>query len=369
MPVTPNDILTENTAIRLAGDDAIVCETDGASIVLGNDAMVIIAERGNSLHVSSVWNSRRFHLHGPLVEDVAVRLFGHQPTSPQISWAGQRDVRPIHLLTRLPAGCLYLGLGKPARGHYTNEVLVSAELTIDPELTDELLDHVRPPTEPDTLPDQTWLANIQANPTIALKQFVEGWVPETDEDLGEFALSGWTVPEPLAAFYRLVRYRPALLGRQNFLRRPEEWRLARDGLIDFGHENQGGFTWLFDPSDADPVVWIDQDDYGLRPEHERMSGFLLKFAVYETMMNANYMALSTELEAEHVEMVAARLTPVPWKPWRWPNDSTHFFVAPGMIAEVTDSGHGKFSMWIGAAHRSVLRPLRGLEIPWTRFDG
>ncbi|MEU7755617.1 hypothetical protein [Micromonospora sp. NPDC049171] len=369
VPLAPNDTLTEHAAIRLAGDDIIVCETHGASVFLGNDAMVIIAERGNGLDVSGVSNSRRFHLHGPLVGAVGVRLFGHPPTSPQWSWAGRRDVRPIHLLTRLPAGCLYLGLGKHEQSHHSNGVMISAELTITPELTGDLLDRVRPPTEPDTLPDQTWLANIQASPTTALNQFVEGWVPETDEDLGEFPSSGWTLPEPLTAFYRLARHRPALLGQQNFLRRPEEWKLAHDGLIDFGHENQGGFIWLFDPSDADPVVWIDQDDYGLRPEHERMSGFLLKFAVYETMMNAHYKALSTELEAEHVEIVTARLTPLPWKPWRWPNDSTRFFVAPGMIAEVTDSGHGKFSMWIGAAHRSVLRPLRGLEIPWTRFEG
>ncbi|MET8043660.1 hypothetical protein ABZU25_22690 [Micromonospora sp. NPDC005215] len=136
--------------------------------------------------------------------------------------------------------------------------------------------------------------------------------------------------------------------------------VERRSLMPIGHENQGGCTWLFDSSDANPVVWIDQDECGLRPEHERMS---------ETLMNAHHMALSTQLEAEHVEIVTAGLTPLPWEPWRWPNDSTRFFVAPGMIAEVTDSWHGRFSMSIGTVHRSVLRPLSGLGIRWMRFDG
>ncbi|MDG4808730.1 hypothetical protein O7634_18450 [Micromonospora sp. WMMD1120] len=369
MPVTPNDIMTESAAIRLAGDDLVVHEADGASVVLGRDASVIIANARDGLDVTGVWSSQEFHLHGPFAEDVGVRLFGHSPTSPRWGRAEQRDVRPIHLLARLPTGCLYLGFGKPAQGHYSDGVLFSAALMIDPELTGDVLDRVRPSTEPAALPDLTWLANVRSAPATALRQFVEGWVPATAEDLGEFAASGWTVPEPLAAFYRLARRRPALLGQQNFLRRPEKWRLAHNGLIEFGHENQGGFVWLFDPSDDDPAVLIDQDDYGLRPEHERMSGFLVKFAVYETMMNAHYLALSNELGAEHVELVTAGLTPVPWEPWRWPNDSTRFFVAPGLIAEVTDSWHGEFSVWIGAAHRSVLRPLGGLGIPWRRFDG
>lgn len=102
-----------------------------------------------------------------------------------------------------------------------------------------------------------------------------------------------------------------------------------------------------------------------------MSGFLLQFALYEAMMNAPYKALRTDLAAEHVDRLTAALTPVPWEPWRWPNDSTHFYVSPGVIAETTDNPwHGNTtSVSVGAVHRSVLRPLGQLGIPWDNFDG
>jgi hypothetical protein len=210
---------------------------------------------------------------------------------------------------------------------------------------------------------------MSASPLEALTQFVEGWIPETCHDLGTFAAAPWEVPGPLAVFYRLARHRPALFGVQNRLRPPHAWREEHGGLIAFGDENQGGFTWLFDPSRPDPDVWIDQDGCELRREHQPLSGFLLQFALYEAMVNAPYNALSTDLAAEHVDTLTAALTPMPWDPWRWPNDSTRFYVAPGVIAETTDRGHGNASVWVGAVHRSVLRPLGRLGIRWTSFDG
>lgn len=117
-------------------------------------------------------------------------------------------------------------------------------------------------------------------------------------------------------------------------------------------------------------VWLDECGHEPRREHQPMSGFLLQFALYETMMNAPYKAWHANLAAEHVKALTAALTPVPWEPWRWPNDSTRFHVAPGLIAETTDnSGHGNTSVTVGAVHRSVLRPLGRLGIPWTGFDG
>lgn len=369
MPVNPNDLLTEDAAIRLAGGNVIGCETDGASVMLGDAATVIIADPLDGLDVSGVRNGRRFHLHGPLADDVGVRLFGYLPDSLEWSWTKGSDARPVHLLTRLPEGCVYLGVGKPAQAGYANGCLTYAALTIEPELAPELLDRVRPPSEPETLPNLDWLAHMTARPLEALTRFVEGWFPETYQDLGELVAAPWNVPEPLAVFYRLARHRPALLGVQNRLRPPHRWRERHDGLIAFGDESQGGFIWLFDPSHPDPEVWIDQDGYELRREHRPMSGFLLQFALYEAMINAPYKALRTDLAAEHVDKLTAALTPVPWEPWRWPNDSTRFYVAPGMIAETTDQRHGNTSAWVGAVHRSVLRPLGQLGIPWTDFDG
>ncbi|MFL6051427.1 MAG: hypothetical protein ACJ72W_00705 [Actinoallomurus sp.] len=91
MPVNPNDLLTEGAATRLAGDNVIGCETDGVSVLLGDAATVIIADLRDGLDVSGVWNGRRFHLHGPLVDDVGVRLFGHPPDSPEWSWTQRSD--------------------------------------------------------------------------------------------------------------------------------------------------------------------------------------------------------------------------------------------------------------------------------------
>ena len=54
---------------------------------------------------------------------------------------------------------------------------------------------------------------------------------------------------------------------------------------------------------------------------------------------------------------------------RWPNESKRFFVAPALIATTTKSIRGGFSVWAGALHRSVLRPLEDLGIPWSGFDG
>lgn len=119
-------------------------------------------------------------------------------------------------------------------------------------------------------------------------------------------------------------------------------------------------------------MWVDQDDHGLRLEHQPMSGFLLQFALYEAIVNAPYHAHSTDLTAEEVEKATAELTLLPWEPWRWPNDSTRFFATHGMIAEVTYNDfakRGDFSMVVGAAHRRVLRPLGTLGIPWSNFDG
>ncbi|MWA02981.1 hypothetical protein F8568_021900 [Actinomadura sp. LD22] len=365
----PDDVLTEGAAIRLAGDNVIGRETVGASVMLGDAATVIIADPLDGLDVSGVWNGSRFHLHGPLVGDVGVRLFGHPPDSPKWSWTRSSDGRPVHLLTRLPEGCVYLGVGRPVQGGYADGCLTFAALTIEPELTLELLDRVRPPSELGTLPNLDWLARMTASPLEALAQFVEGWIPEIDQDLGDFVAAPWDVPEPLAVFYRLARRRPALLGVQNRLRSPRTWEERRDGLIAFGDENQGGFIWLFDPSQPDPEVWIDEDGDGVRREHQPMSGFLLQFALFEAMMNAPYKALHTALAVEHVDKLAAALTPVPWEPWRWPNDSTRFYVAPGVIATTMDQWHGNTSAWVGAVHRSVLRPLRQLGIPWEHFDG
>ncbi|WP_232383166.1 hypothetical protein [Actinomadura violacea] len=162
--------------------------------MLGDAATVIIADPLGGL---GVWNGRRFHLRGPLVDDVGVCLFGHLPDSPEWSWTQRPGARPVHLLTRLPEGCPYLGVGKPAQAGYANGCLTYATLTIEPEPTPELLDRVRPPAEHETLPNLDSLVHMTASPLEALTQFVEGRIPETCQDLGEFVAAPWDVPDRL----------------------------------------------------------------------------------------------------------------------------------------------------------------------------
>lgn len=51
MPVKPKDLFTEGAAVRLAGDNVIGCETDGACVLLG-DAVApgVIAETTDQWH-------------------------------------------------------------------------------------------------------------------------------------------------------------------------------------------------------------------------------------------------------------------------------------------------------------------------------
>ncbi|WP_225844894.1 hypothetical protein [Streptomyces sp. HPF1205] len=56
---------------------------------------------------------------------------------------------------------MYPGIGKPAQARYANGCLAYAALTIEPELTPGLLDRVRPPAAPETLPNLGWLTQIE----------------------------------------------------------------------------------------------------------------------------------------------------------------------------------------------------------------
>ena len=168
----PLELIDEDDAIRLAGADADIHQGSGVVVVLGDDAVVIVSDPQDGLELSGVRSRRDFRLHGPFPYDVGVRFFGHPPTSPHWCWGQHRDVRPFHLFTRLPDGCLYLGVGKPYRGGFDEHALRSADLRIAPELALEVLDRVLPPTEPSELPGLEWLGLVSDAPMLALESFV-----------------------------------------------------------------------------------------------------------------------------------------------------------------------------------------------------
>lgn len=354
MPAKPLDLLDEQDAISLAGPSAIGCESDGVVVALGNAAVVIVADPIDVPGVSGVRSRETFSLHGPFAADVGVRFFGYAPTSPHWSWTQREDPRPIHLLIRLPEGCLYLGVCRPYRGKLDDGLLYEADLWIAPLLSAETLNRVRPFSEPGALPGLEWLPDVTDNPGAALDRFVQDWIPETHRDLGELDAGRWSVPAPLAGYYRLARRRPALLGVQNYIDLPDRWAVRRDGLVSFAHENQGGFTWLFDPRQENPEVWIDGLDNGLVREHTPLSSFLLQFALFETMMNMPYGDYFRKADLDTIARVTGSWSPLPWAPWRWPSDSTRFFVAPGLIATVSQDSSDGTTIMVRAVHRSLV---------------
>ncbi|MEY9934141.1 hypothetical protein ABH926_008805 [Catenulispora sp. GP43] len=358
MSVEPLDLVAEDEAVRLAGAGAATHHGPGVVVVLGGDAVVIVADPQDGLESSGMRSRRDFRLHGPFPYEVGVRFFGHPPTSPHWTWAQRREVRPFHLFTRLPEGCLYLGVGKPFRGGFDEHALHSADLRIAPELSLEVLDRVLPPTQPGELPGLEWLGLVSDAPILALESFVIAWIPQDGSSPEACKLDG--VPAALVEYYRLAQTRPALMGVQNRLLPAAKWTAGRDvGMVEFAHENQGGHLWLMDPSEADPTVWID--DFGhswdMMPEREPLSSFLLQFALFETMMNAPHTVFSQQMETTQARGLTISLTPVPLRPWRWPADPSRLFVAPGLIAQVVDTGDGMCEFWAGALHRSVLRSL------------
>jgi hypothetical protein len=70
-----------------------------------------------------------------------------------------------------------LGEGKPGHGSYNDQQLRSAQLTINPPLTRQVLDRVRPPIMPGRLTGLSWLADVTDDPLTALRRFVDDWVP------------------------------------------------------------------------------------------------------------------------------------------------------------------------------------------------
>jgi hypothetical protein len=93
------------------------------------------------------------------------------------------------------------------------------------------------------------------------------------------------VPAPLVVYYRAALAWPWIVGVQNAVRLPSEMELDADtGLLVFAHESQSVVRWAVDPeAGADQPVWLpDWEDEALR-EREPLSGFLVQFALAETV--------------------------------------------------------------------------------------
>ncbi|MFF0593276.1 hypothetical protein [Streptomyces antibioticus] len=369
MYLTCLDLVDEAEALALAGPGAEVFTVGGAVVAFGAAESVVVADAGDSVTASGVWNSREFRLHGPGPAGLASRI-----------WGADRRPSP-HVFIRLAGTCVYLGTARPVRGEHSDDAFMFCVLSLDSPLDQEVLDRVRPPAPPPALPGLEWLDHVHTDRGRALELFAKGWFPVTGTEETEGAEGGegpvadvpGSVPWALADFYRLAARRPALLGRQNTILpvgglRPDE---SAERLV-FGVENQGCWTWSYPwqpgATDADPTVWFEDDRP--MPEQEPLSGFLLQFLLHEAALTAPYLATSQDVPRDSLPALEDCLRRVPLRPFLSPLAPTDFLVAPGLVADITpDWDETRLQVWIGATHRSALDPLRRLDIPWRTFDG
>ncbi|MFE7561906.1 hypothetical protein [Kitasatospora sp. NPDC057500] len=369
MPLTRSDMVDVSVALDLAGAEYQAFAVGRASVVVGTAATVIISDAVDDPEVGGVWNDQEFRLQGPTPAMAASRLTGRDPftgTEPD-------QALSVHLFVRVDERCVYVGPVRHSRSKWADDELYSCHLRIDPPLNRELLAVVRPPASPPDLPGLGWLDHVGTDPGRALQLFVTGWHPEAEpHPPGEIPRS---IPSALAGFYRLAENRPAMLGGQNRIKPVDQVQPdSSAGYLVFGVENQGGWDWSIpwevDATDTDPTVWIDEADNPV-PEQEPLSGFLLQFSLYEAAMTAPYKAFPEGFPKRLLPMLESCLHRVPLRPFMAPVAPTDFLVGPGIVALVTPrwENDDEVEVWIGAHHRSALRPLGRLDLDWRRFDG
>ncbi|MFE0948406.1 MULTISPECIES: hypothetical protein [Streptomyces] len=360
-----------SVALDLAGTEPDVFDVGRSTVAVGAAAVVIIGDAADDPAAGGVWNDQEFRLRGLTPAVAASRLTGRE------SLAGlEPDLdRPVHLFVRVDGLAVYIGPVRHSRSTWTNGELNSCHLRIEPPLSRELLDTVRPPTAVPLSPGLDWLGSVRTDPGRALESFVTGWFPAQPETRPtDIAIPG-SVPYALADFYRLAEKRPAILGGQNFIQ--PLTRLSTDirgERLVVATENQGcwdwSIPWQLDAASTDPDVWLTEDDAPAR-EEEPLSRFLLQFSLYEASMTAPYQAFLRNLPEQLLSELEACLHRVPLRPFLAPIGPTNFLVAPGLVAHISPelNSSNESDVWIGALHRSALRPLSRLQLPWRRFDG
>ncbi|MFG1859143.1 hypothetical protein ACGFJT_45425 [Actinomadura geliboluensis] len=358
----------DDDPLGLAGPGADMVTACGADVAVGPDGTVIVTEAGDDLEASGVRNRDTFALVGPVPGEVAARFLAGWSSEPWLQ--SGPESQPIHLFVRVREGALYLGTVEQLQSGWGTDpyILEDCVLHIDPPLDVDALDRVRPPsTTPGALPGLEWLDHLDRDRTAALRMFIESWYPAPAEESAPATAA--EIPPALAEFYRLIHGRPHVLGVQNFIRPSADLHLDEDGLLEFGQENQGVFYWALDPAGDDPVVWTIEAPARRQAEHERLSGFLVQFSLHEAVMSSPYIASTDPIPWPIARRLTDTMRRVPLKTWLWSQYETSFYAAPGLIARLGDQGDGQCDIWVGARHRSLLRPLGRIGVPWRSFDG
>jgi hypothetical protein len=352
---------------------------------LGPAATVIIIQAGDRPDGSGVHSFDRVVLREPFPPAVAEAL----------------DPRPddnrVHLgFVRLPEGCLALGrlrIGsaqfRTLDGAGRSMRMEECSLQIVERLSFDVLDRVRPPCFPASLPELEWIKLLPRDPVRALRGFMAGWfadVPPLHDDSGPAKVP---LPAPLLEFYRTVAGRRELLGGFNRIHTPDEVLPygpgeVEDGFVAFGSECQGGWDLVMDPTiDDPPVVYVGLADYPV-VERERLSAFLMQFALADAAIASPFGGFA-RVSGEQLRELVKPLQQVPLYPMRWPADPTYLYVGPGLVVSACldvlpvmrswsmggrlDSDRDSYEVHVGSRHRAALRPIREPGFRWEHFTG
>ncbi|WP_406292190.1 hypothetical protein [Embleya sp. NBC_00896] len=231
------------------------------------------------------------------------------------------------------------------------------------------------------MPGVEWVAHVETDPIRALESFVTGWFPAERPEVGE-GTSGadglGDMPAALTALHRFAGARPALHEFHHPLwTRPERASGPLGDRLVFANENQAGWDWSVPwpphaTDKADPPVWLTFDPRLPDPEtiveEEPLSRFLLQFTLFGASGAAPYQAWTNVVPTERLAPLGDMLRPVPLSPFLPTFTAERFFVAPGLLAQIS-SGEGEATVAFGALRRETLTPLREHPFPWRRFDG
>ncbi|TDD46781.1 hypothetical protein E1286_19780 [Nonomuraea terrae] len=231
------------------------------------------------------------------------------------------------------------------------------------------------------VPGIGWVDHVGTDAIRALEELVLGWFPaEASEPVEEESMADdlADVPEALAAFHRLARVRPVLHRFHDpVLEQPRRATGPLGDRLVFAMWNGASMDWsipwpLEGPSAADPRVWHTEDPDGSDPEtsleEEPLSRFLLQFTLFGAMNAAPYQAWSYCMPTERLDTLWDMLRPVPLNPFMPTYTAEKFFVAPGLLAQIS-SDETEAVVAFAALKRELLTPLGAHGFRWRRFDG
>jgi hypothetical protein len=363
----PWAVVPEPEALSLAGAGARIYRTPLASYVLGPDAFIVMIEPGDRPDSTAVRDREHLSLAGLFPEEVNAYLYNdHQAAGLRPGVARSA----LYGFVRVPEGWLPLGPLRYCGSCYDSgaERLFEYRVRLEQVLPFEVLDRVRPLLPAPPPPGTEWLALLPADPVAATREFVTDWYADVPPGERHAAASPVQIPAPLAAFHAAAAGREEILGRQDPLFALHELRLGKDGWLEFGAENQGGFVLAVDPTASDPAVayrgWTDEPIIDPHP----LSTFLLLFALYEASFAGPYHTFAC-LTAEEARRLTRGLLRVPLRNRWFPSTGTEFHVGNGLVVQLSPAEDGTWFTFTSARHRAHLEPLRHLDIRWDTFQG